>query len=133
MNAVHHRKRNRATAAVKPVIFHAIAPLQALQEAWAADTLQAAAAAEEEARSATSAVKSATSLGTAPKAALEAMEEEEEAMVAEQEVMVADMEPDVPSKPATPAAVMDTCLATVPKARSATIVGFSSTRFFFAS
>lgn len=126
MNAVHRRKRNRATAAVKLVIFHAIAPPQALQEAWAADTLQAAA---EEARNATSAGKSATLLGTAPKAALEAMEEVVVAMVAEQEVMVAAMGLDVPSRLATPAAVMDTCLATVPKARSVTIVGSSSTRF----
>lgn len=60
------------------------------------------------------------------------MQEEEEATVAEQEVTVAGMELDVPSRLATPAAVMDTCLATVPKARSATIVGSSSMRFSLA-
>lgn len=119
MNAAHLRRKSPATAAVKPDISPASAPMlpaEAPLEVWAADTLPVG---EEEVRSATNAAKSATSLATALMAVLEVTEAG--AADTAEEVMAADTE-DAHSRLATLAVAMDTCLVTAPKAKSAIIV-----------
>ncbi|KAL8996652.1 MAG: hypothetical protein Q9169_003876 [Polycauliona sp. 2 TL-2023] len=124
-NAAPPKKKNHVIAAVKWATSHAnvpIPPEELRPEAWVADSVPGEEV-EEEARNATNAARSVTSLAIALKVVLEATEVEvldmAEVPVGTVEV---GMELGARSRLAILAAGMDTCLATAPRDRNATIV-----------